>query len=365
MRPNATSSAPRRLLTGRRIATILVLMVLLLPALLYSLWWWQAARTVRDGLESWVADQRANGAVVEHGGLTVGGFPFTLRAELAKLHLATRGADWQGAGLVAEAAPWNPTRIALTFPGEQRLSVVQPGQPPIDILAPQGGSGDVTMRMSGTLERLALHFTGLTAQVAGQPVPVAALDVSAAQPDRPPAERGTAGLTVTLSADGLTLPDGMPPTLGREVKRTEMALRVMGDEVYSGQVTVGAGDRAAVHRLPRPQPDETVARPVAAQGGDHAHAGAVAGGGDGRVGGIAAEPLQIVPAAIGLRRQLGKFQHRLSHAEQVGGHQRAPPAAAAIAAPAAPVIAARSPAAMRASSTSAPPMPTNAAPAAR
>ena len=45
MRPNATSSAPRRLLTGRRIATILVLMVLLLPALLYSLWWWQAARS--------------------------------------------------------------------------------------------------------------------------------------------------------------------------------------------------------------------------------------------------------------------------------------------------------------------------------
>ena len=64
MRPNATSQAPRRLLTGRRIATILVLMVALLPAIAYSLWWWQAARTVRNGLESWVADQRANGAVV-------------------------------------------------------------------------------------------------------------------------------------------------------------------------------------------------------------------------------------------------------------------------------------------------------------
>lgn len=207
---------------------ILLLMVLLLPAVVYTLWWWQAARAVRGGLEDWVAAQRDNGAVVEHGGLTVGGFPFALRAELEKPHLATRGAEWQGTRLVAEAAPWNPTRIALTFPGEQRLSVVQPGQPPIDVLAPQGGSGDVTMRMSGTLERLALRFTGLTAQVAGQTVPVAALDVSAAQPDQPPAERTTAGLTLTLSADGLTLPDGMPPTLGREVKRTELTLRVMG-----------------------------------------------------------------------------------------------------------------------------------------
>lgn len=228
MQPKATSSAPRRLLTGRRIAIILVLMVALLPAAAYSLWWWQAARSVRAGLETWVADQRANGAVVEHGGLTVGGFPFTLRAELEAPHLATRGADWQGARLVAEAAPWNPTHIALAFPGEQRLSVVQPGQPPIDILAPQGGSGDVAMRMSGTLERLALRFTGLTAQVAGQQVPVAALNVSAAQPDQTPAERTTAGLTLTLTADGLTLPDGVPPTLGREVKRTELTLRVMG-----------------------------------------------------------------------------------------------------------------------------------------
>ncbi|PWC49085.1 DUF2125 domain-containing protein [Azospirillum sp. TSA6c] len=228
MQPNALSPTPRRLLTGRRIATILALMMVLLPAVAYSLWWWQAARTVRDGLESWVADQRANGAVVEHGGLTVHGFPLTLRAELDKPHLATRGAEWQGARLVAEAAPWNPTHIALTFPGEHRLSVVQPGQPPLDILAPNGGNGDLTMRMSGTLERLALRFTGLTAQVAGQTVPVAALDIGAAQPEQPPAERGTAGLTLTLTADGLTLPDGMPPNLGREVKRTELTLRVMG-----------------------------------------------------------------------------------------------------------------------------------------
>ncbi|WP_244433870.1 DUF2125 domain-containing protein [Azospirillum sp. B506] len=243
MRPNATSSATRRLLTGRRIATLLVLMVVLLPAFAYSLWWWQAARTVRDGVQSWVAEQQANGAVVSHGGLTVQGFPFTLRAELEKPHLATRGADWQGARLVAEAAPWNPTRIALTFPGEQRLSVVQPGQPPVDILAPNGGSGDVTMRMSGTLERLALRFSGLTAQVAGQPVPVAALDVTAAQPDRPPAERTAAGLTLTLTADGLTLPDGMPANLGREVKRTELTLRVMGNPPRPEPASLSAWSR--------------------------------------------------------------------------------------------------------------------------
>ncbi|BAI72583.1 hypothetical protein AZL_019450 [Azospirillum sp. B510] len=243
MHPTPTASAPRRLLTGRRIASILVLMVLLLPAIAYSLWWWQAARTVRQGVEGWVADQRANGAVVEHGGLTVGGFPFTLRAEMAAPHLATRGAEWRGARLVAEAAPWTPGHILLSLPGEQRLSVAQPGQPPIDILAPQGGGGDVTMRMSGTLERLALRFTGLTAQVAGQTMPVAALDVGAAQPDQPPAERGAAGLTLTLTADGLTLPDGMPPSLGREVKRTELTLRVMGNPPRPEPASLSAWSR--------------------------------------------------------------------------------------------------------------------------
>lgn len=253
MRSSLSSPAPRRLLTGRRIAALLGLMVLLIPAAAYSLWWWQAARTVRGGLETWVAEQRANGAVVEHGGLTVGGFPFTLRAELERPHLATRGADWQGARLVAEAPPWNPTRIALTFPGDHRLSIVQAGQPPLDLLAPQGGNGEVTMRLSGTLERLALRFTGLTAQVAGQQVPVAALDVGAAQPDGPPTERDVAGLTLTLTADGLTLPDGVLPNLGREVRRTELTLRVMGAPPRPEPASLSAwsrdGGTVAVDRL--------------------------------------------------------------------------------------------------------------------
>ncbi|WP_247872110.1 DUF2125 domain-containing protein [Azospirillum sp. TSO35-2] len=203
-------------------------LLVLLPVAAYTVWWWQAARAVENGLNVWIADQRANGAVVDHGGLAVGGFPLTLRAVLERPHMATRGAEWQGTRLVAEAPPWNPTTVALAFQGEQRLSVVQAGQPPVDLVAPDGGRGEAVWRLSGTLERLALRFTGLTAQVAGVPMPVAALDVGATQPGQPPDGHGTAGLTVTLSADGLTLPDGAPVALGREVRRAELTLRVMG-----------------------------------------------------------------------------------------------------------------------------------------
>src|ERR1700712_3264055 len=55
-------------------------------------------------------------------------------------------------------------------------------------------------------------------------------------------------------------------------------------------------------------------------------------------------------------RKLGELQHGFTHAQQIDAHSTARAAAS---------IAARSPAAIRASSTRAPPMPTNAAPAAR
>ncbi|MBP2297885.1 DUF2125 domain-containing protein [Azospirillum picis] len=225
----APTPTRRRLLTGRRIALLLLLFVPLLPVAAYSLWWWQAARMVEDGVANWIADQRANGAVVEHRGLVVAGFPFTLRAVLEQPHLATRGADWQGSRLVAQAAPWNPTQVALSFPGLQKLSLAQPGQPPVELTAPQGGSGEAVWRLSGSLDRLALRFTGLTAEAAGQSVPVDALDVTASQPEQLPAGHDAAGLSVTLAADGLTLPDGAaPPALGRQVRKADLKLRVMG-----------------------------------------------------------------------------------------------------------------------------------------
>src|SRR5690348_13090195 len=179
-----------------------------------------------------------------------------------------------------------------------------------------------------------------------------------------------------------------------------VAPRVMGHEIHTGLVRRIPSDRAGVDTLARPQRHEAVAGQVLSDGGDVAGARALARGRDRGVGGVAAMSLQIVDAAVRTWGQLVELKHGLPHAEQVGRH-RAPPrtplppdgAGGSASVPgrrvgsepapdgsgrrsgarepgastrsAAAWIAARSPAAIRFSSTSAPPMPTKAAPASR
>ncbi|MFD1624248.1 DUF2125 domain-containing protein [Azospirillum griseum] len=220
-------------LRNRLIAGLALLVAL--PPVGYGLWWWQAARAVERGVLTWIEQQRANGGLANHAGLSVEGFPFALRAALEQPHLATRGAEWRGTRLVAEATPWNPTEVNLSLPGEQRLTLVQAGQPPLDVTAHGGGGGRAVWALNGTLETLRLTFTDLTAQALNQPLPIASLDLSAAQPSQPPGAATDTALTIGVTANGLTLPDNAPPSLGRDVKRAEFSARVMG-------------------RLPQPEP---------------------------------------------------------------------------------------------------------------
>ncbi|MGF7176201.1 DUF2125 domain-containing protein [Azospirillum doebereinerae] len=210
-----------------RFGLILVLVVAL-PLAGYAVWWWQAARAVERGVLAWIEEQRTNGALVEHGGLTVGGFPLILRAVLEQPHLALRGAEWRGPRLVAEAAPWKVTHVALSLPGEQRLTLVQAGQPPLDVTARGGGTGQAVWTLVGSVEQMRLSFTDLVAQAAEFPVPIAALEISAAQPSAPPADHTATGLTVSMTANGVTLPESAPPSLGRSVTKAELTARVLG-----------------------------------------------------------------------------------------------------------------------------------------
>ena len=142
----------------------------------------------------------------------------------------------------------------------------------------------------------------------------------------------------------------------RPIVQEMMPTRIMRNEINPGLVTIRPQHAPRIHALALPQPHEAVAGHVHAQRGDIANPSALPRRRDGRVGGVATVPFQIMLGPISTSRQLVELQHRLAHAQQVDAHNTAFAAAS---------IATRSPAAMRFSSTSAPPMPTNAAPAAR
>ncbi|MCW2242706.1 DUF2125 domain-containing protein [Azospirillum canadense] len=212
--------------TRRVIATVILALAVAIAA--YSVWWWQAAMAVERGVLAWIEEQRSAGTMVEHRGLTVTGYPLSIRAALESPHLATRGVEWQGTRLVAEAPPWNHTRIALDLPGEQRLTLVQANQPPFDLRAKGGGTGHVLLTFGGLPVELQIGLKDLVAQPDALPVPVAALDLTATQPAEPPAGHGDAGLSVSATASGVTLPQEVPGSLGRQVERALVTARVMG-----------------------------------------------------------------------------------------------------------------------------------------
>ena len=218
-------------------------LALAILAAAYSVWWWQAASAVERGVLAWIEAQRADGALVEHRGLTVDGYPFTIRAAVEAPHLATRGAEWQGARLVAEAPPWNHTRIALSLPGEQKLSLAQPGQPPMNLLAKGGGQGHTLLTLSGQPVELRLTFADLVAQPDALPVPITALDLTATQPAEPPAGHTDTGLSVSLTATGVQLPEEAPGALGRRVERALVSARVMGRPPKPEPVSLSAWSR--------------------------------------------------------------------------------------------------------------------------
>lgn len=224
----------------------LLLLALLALALAggYSAYWWQAARAVRLAVEDWATLQRARGGRVEHAGLSVTGFPLALVARAAAPEVRLpEGPEWRGPEIVARAAPWDPTRVALELPGVHRLSIPAAGpRPALELVASGGGTGAVEFRLGQGPEsaRLALDRVALgpVGQEAGRALaervalrlslPPAGSPAAAAPMVAPAAPEPPASLSLALSAEGLLLPEGATPPLGREVARAGVEARVLG-----------------------------------------------------------------------------------------------------------------------------------------
>jgi hypothetical protein len=197
----------------------------------WSLAWWIVAGTVERGLLAWAEAQRAQGATVEYRNLTVRGFPLLVRASATDARVAARGLDWRGPAIVAEAPLWDPARVDVTLPGEQRLRVVPNAGAPVELAAKNGGAGYLTMSGTGTPLEGRLTFPGATLapEVPGSPVFTAAgLEVTLTQPPEPPADHQQTGLSATLTVTDMQLPGAPPAGLGSIVHRLAVALRVQG-----------------------------------------------------------------------------------------------------------------------------------------
>ena len=99
-----------------------------------------------------------------------------------------------------------------------------------------------------------------------------------------------------------------------------MAVLIVRHEVDTGLPAVSADDSRYIDALTRPESHGAVAWHVIAERRDVADTGALAGGGDCRIGGVTAMAFQVVARPVRLQRELIEFEHGFAHAQQIDRH---------------------------------------------
>ncbi len=110
-----------------RIVTILI-SAALLGALAWTGWWYALARGQEAALSTWFAERARAGWQAEHDGIGLTGFPLRLEREITGIRLAdpNTGWAWTAPWLRVESATVSPSRLEVTWPAAQSLSV--PGE---------------------------------------------------------------------------------------------------------------------------------------------------------------------------------------------------------------------------------------------
>jgi hypothetical protein len=212
-----------------------ILLPLLLLAVLgagYTAWWFYAAGVVRDGIANWIAAERAQASFIEYKGLEVSGFPLSLTAKATDFSIRRAdGLSWRGPEVTAHARPWNPLKITVDLPGEQEAALVGHGSaPPLSIVAKDGGTGLVNLRLSGAVEDATLHLTQLTARLPGglNAATLGRLELRAAFPETSPTDHTGTAVTIQADLKNLGLPPDRKSPLGRTIDTAAFTARIKG-----------------------------------------------------------------------------------------------------------------------------------------
>jgi hypothetical protein len=102
-----------------------LLFLLLIVTALWSGYWFVGSSAIRNGAETWFADQARAGVKAEKTGLSVAGFPnrFDLTVDGLQLADARSGISWQAPFVQVFAMTWKPWHVIAALPPEQVLSL--------------------------------------------------------------------------------------------------------------------------------------------------------------------------------------------------------------------------------------------------
>ena len=91
----------------------------------YAAGWFIAASVLKAGIANWAVERRADGWIVEHGAITMRGFPFSWRASIEAPRLArikqNRTSRWSGPAIALSWKPWSPRTVHYSTSGAHKF----------------------------------------------------------------------------------------------------------------------------------------------------------------------------------------------------------------------------------------------------
>jgi hypothetical protein len=215
----------------RRLSIVLV--ALLAAAAGWAGVWFYFAGQIEEQIAHWKADRQSEGLRVAHGPVTVSGFPFAWRVQIAQPDLAdtfSPGWSWRGEAVVATISPWKRGEVPLEFPGEHFLATGTGAAARSVSARAERPEGWAWIDAAGQIAEVGLDLRGLEARLGPDTPPATAFRARVSLRPRSNKDPARADVTADVSLDltDLTLPQPPPGGLGARVARAIADLSLKG-----------------------------------------------------------------------------------------------------------------------------------------
>lgn len=205
-----------------------LLLLLIVAAGGYTWWWFRLADGVRDGIQRWAEDHRAQGWQVSFAELHTTGFPGPLHVRLLQPHvIRPDGLDWRTAELRAEISPLAPLLVTVDGSGQHEITLPATGA--LQVRA-EKAVAEVTLDGRGRLERVEATGNAIAARLPeGDGIEAKTVQLLLDPvPEADQADELATSLTVIATAEGLVLPASVKPVLGPRVAVASFSGRIQG-----------------------------------------------------------------------------------------------------------------------------------------
>lgn len=198
-----------------------------------ALWWglWLlAASQYRHVINGWIESGRASGYEITYDRSELFGFPHHVVLRFVNVHWKnTENIIFHAADIDIGATPWQWQKFTAKFKNHVEIDAPLGADGAALVLGGEEGRAYVELDPQGywQLSRISLTHAQL-GQIPNYIALADKLEASAERPLRMPKDHTEPGLTLTASAENVTLPENIPSPFGLQMKKLDVNMRIMG-----------------------------------------------------------------------------------------------------------------------------------------